>query len=115
MKQILSEAWYEGHTDISLSMLYACPRPDVFPYYSLLKSKAATHPNFKLTCTVDNTGGLPWDEHVGLISQELLKEALPAPSSDLLIIICGPPPMCRAVKRSLAAMGYAPSMYYSYM
>jgi hypothetical protein len=43
-------------------MIYACPRPDVFPFYELLHHKAASHHNFKLTCTVDGTGGLPWEE-----------------------------------------------------
>ncbi len=62
MSQILRELFYERRFDVGIRMIYACPRPDVFPYYELLHRKAALHPNFKLTCTVDATGGLPWDE-----------------------------------------------------
>jgi ferredoxin-NADP reductase len=62
MSQILREIFYSKRLDIEISMIYACPRPDSFPYYELLQRKAASHPNFKLTCTVDSTAGLPWDE-----------------------------------------------------
>ena len=62
MSQILRELFYRRRFDIPVSMIYACPRPDVFPYYELLHRKAAAHPSFKLTCAVDTTGGLPWDE-----------------------------------------------------
>jgi ferredoxin-NADP reductase len=62
MSQILREIFYSKRFDIDISMIYACPRPDCIPYYELLHRKAASHPNFKLTCTVDTSAGLPWDE-----------------------------------------------------
>lgn len=62
MAQILRELFFQRRFDIAISMIYACPRPDAIPYYELLERKAASHPNFKLTCTVDVTAGLPWTE-----------------------------------------------------
>jgi hypothetical protein len=62
MSQILRELFFLGRTDIDTRMIYACPRPDMFPYYELLQHKALVHPSFKLTCAVDATAGLPWTE-----------------------------------------------------
>jgi NAD(P)H-flavin reductase len=39
----------------------------------------------------------------------------PSTAGDTLIVVCGPPPMCRAVKRALASLGYPDSNVYSYM
>jgi len=115
MAQILREVFFRGRNDLPIRMIYACPRPDVFPFYELLHHKAASHHNFKLTCTVDGTGGLPWEENVGFVTPDLIKASMFPPGPDLLIVLCGPPPMCRAVKRALATVGYTESMFYSYM
>lgn len=65
MFQIIRELYFNRRFDIDVSMIYACPRPDVFPFYTALHQKAAIHPNFKLTCAVDSTAGLPWTEVCG--------------------------------------------------
>ena len=54
-------------------------------------------------------------QRVGFVTADMIKEVMFPPSPDLLIVLCGPPPMCRAVKRALAADGYSDAMVYSYM
>jgi hypothetical protein len=54
-------------------------------------------------------------QRVGFITETVIKECMHPPSEGLLIVVCGPPPMCRAVKRALAGVGYPDSMIYSYM
>ena len=54
-------------------------------------------------------------QKVGFVTADLIKEAMFPPGPDLLIVLCGPPPMCRAVKRALATCGYTEDMFYSYM
>ena len=42
-----------------------------------------------------------WNHHTGYVTTEILKELLPAPSKDTLILTCGPPPMTNSVKKGL--------------
>jgi cytochrome-b5 reductase len=52
---------------------------------------------------------------VGFINEAFIKTHMHPPSDDLLIVICGPYPMCMALKKLLPACGYAPEMFFSYM
>jgi NAD(P)H-flavin reductase len=52
---------------------------------------------------------------VGFINEAFIKAHMHPPSDDLLIVICGPYPMCMALKKLLPACGYAPEMFFSYM
>jgi cytochrome-b5 reductase len=38
-----------------------------------------------------------WAQGVGFITRQILEEKLPKPSSDIKILVCGPPPLVKAV------------------
>jgi len=50
----------------------------------------------------------------GYITKEIIQRYLPAPSKDHKILICGPPPMERAIISLLKEMNYTPDMYFSF-
>jgi NAD(P)H-flavin reductase len=55
-------------------------------------------------------------QHVGFVTPDLLVAHMFPPADDLLIVICGPYPMCQALKsKVLPAAGYTPEMFFCYM
>lgn len=38
-----------------------------------------------------------WNQGVGFITKQVLQEQLPKPASDVKILVCGPPPLVKAV------------------
>eukprot|EP00250_Pteridium_aquilinum_P000780 c10947_g1_i1 orf=339-1202(-) len=55
-----------------------------------------------------------WNGSVGYITKDLIKSLLPAPSSDIQILRCGPPMMNKAMQTSLDALGYAKEMQFQF-
>ncbi|TKX23627.1 NADH-cytochrome b5 reductase-1 [Elsinoe australis] len=47
-----------------------------------------------------------WKGGVGFVTPDMIKEKLPAPAQDVKILICGPPPMVSAMKKSTESLGY---------
>ena len=47
-----------------------------------------------------------WDGGTGFVTADMIKAKLPAPASDMKIMICGPPPMVSAMKRATESLGY---------
>jgi len=48
-----------------------------------------------------------WNGGVGFVTGDMIKAKLPAPASDMKILICGPPPMVSALKKATESLGYA--------
>ncbi|KAI9692686.1 MAG: NADH-cytochrome b5 reductase [Bogoriella megaspora] len=47
-----------------------------------------------------------WTGGVGFVTADMIKAKLPAPASDIKILICGPPPMVSAMKKATDSLGY---------
>ncbi|KAJ8245719.1 hypothetical protein GJAV_G00273760 [Gymnothorax javanicus] len=74
-----------------------------------LEEILANHPSrFKLWYTVDRAPeGWPYSQ--GFISEEMVRDHLPSPGDDALILMCGPPPMIQfACTPNLDKVGHAP-------
>lgn len=56
-----------------------------------------------------------WKYSSGFVTADMIKEHLPAPGEDTLILLCGPPPMIQeAVRPSLEQLGYTKDMIFTY-
>jgi NAD(P)H-flavin reductase len=68
--------------------------------------------NFNLYLTVDIKPDEKedWKQGVGFITKDMLKEQLPAPGVDVLILYCGPPPFEKMMRQHLEDLGYNQSM-----
>jgi cytochrome-b5 reductase len=98
-----------------LRMIYACKNEEEILLRQVLERHAQKHPNLKLYYTLleppEN-----WAMGVGFVNKEIIEGQFPAASDDLLIIICGPPPFCNAMKKLLDSMNYSKDRhYYSYL
>ena len=52
---------------------------------------------------------------VGFVTEQMIKEHIWSPDADVLVVVCGPAPMCAAVKRHLDHLGYSQDSVYSFM
>merc|ERR1740138_1014438 len=93
MLQILSAAILEKGDDTKFSLIYANKTHDdilVRDYLDDIEKRSCGR--FKVHYTLD----FPpegWTQKKGFITAEMIKECLPPPESNPLVIMCGPPPM----------------------
>lgn len=58
---------------------------------------------------------LGWKYSKGFVSDEMIKHHLPPPSSDTVILMCGPPPMINfACQPNLDKLGYSQKSRFAY-
>ncbi|ETE72753.1 NADH-cytochrome b5 reductase 2, partial [Ophiophagus hannah] len=80
-----------------------------------LEDVAANHSDqFKLWYTLDKPPQ-GWKYSSGFVTADMIKNHLPPPSGDTLILMCGPPPMIQfACQPSLELLGYAKESTFAY-
>ena len=105
-----------------------CARSDENPFIYHLHSCACLSPHpIRQVVARPNWLGLFWKGSTGFISKGLLKSHLPPPSSDSMVLVCGPPGMMEAVsgnkakpaeqgelKGALKELGYSPEGVYKF-
>lgn len=76
---------------------------------------AKNHPNkLKLWYTLDSSGE-NWPYSTGHINADMIKDHMFPPSSDTLVLMCGPPPMINfACNPNLDKLGYDPKLRFAY-
>ncbi|NXC14890.1 NB5R3 reductase, partial [Corythaeola cristata] len=82
---------------------------------SELEEIQVQHPGrFKCWYTLDRPPE-SWDYSQGFVNQEMIRDHLPPPQSDVLILMCGPPPMIQyACIPNLDKLGYTKDMRFSF-
>nr|XP_056703610.1 NADH-cytochrome b5 reductase 3 [Euleptes europaea] len=69
---------------------------------------------FKLWYTLDRASE-DWNYSQGFVNQEMLKDHMPPPADDVLILMCGPPPMIQyACIPNLDKLGYPKEAQFAY-
>ena len=122
MYQILNEILKEQNAllpgqriDIKIWLLFANQTEEDILLREQLELLAASNSDrFKLWYTIDRPGD-DWKYSKGFINEEMLKEHMPPPGDDVLICICGPPPMIKfACVPNLEKLGFTDSMRYTF-
>ncbi|CAL8242186.1 unnamed protein product [Merluccius merluccius] len=80
-----------------------------------LEEIQANHPDrFKLWFTVDRAPN-NWEYSEGFINEDMVRDHLPAPSEDAVILMCGPPPMVQfACHPNLDKVGHSSSQKFTF-
>lgn len=80
-----------------------------------LEEIQANHPTrFNLWYTLDQVPE-GWEYSQGFISEEMVRNRLPPPEDDTLILMCGPPPMIQfACNPNLDKVGHSPSRRFNF-
>ncbi|NXS43641.1 NB5R3 reductase, partial [Balaeniceps rex] len=83
--------------------------------HSELEEIQIQHPGrFKCWYTLDRAPE-NWDYSQGFVNQEMIRDHLPPPQNDVLILMCGPPPMIQyACIPNLDKLGYTKDMRFSF-
>ncbi|CAD6890810.1 unnamed protein product [Tilletia caries] len=89
-----------------LSLIYANVEESDILLKKELDVLAAKNPDrFKILYFL-NKPPQGWKGGEGFVTQEAIQANLPAPASDIKILMCGPPPMINAMKKHLEALKY---------
>ncbi|XP_075711874.1 NADH-cytochrome b5 reductase 3 [Rhinoderma darwinii] len=79
-----------------------------------LEEIRANYPSFKLWYTLDRAPE-NWDYSQGFVNEDMVKAFMPPPGDDVLILMCGPPPMIQyAINPSLDKLGYPQDRRFAY-
>jgi len=115
MLQLIRAVFRDPDDNTCLSLLFANQSEDDILLRKELEEVAEEHPErFKLWYTVDRpTEG--WKYSSGFINADMIEKSLFPPSSDNLVLLCGPPPMINfACNPNLDKLGYSQSNRFAY-
>ncbi|KAJ2663745.1 NADH-cytochrome b5 reductase, partial [Coemansia sp. RSA 1199] len=70
-----------------------------------LEHWAADHGRFVIHYVLSNSP-VGWTGGVGFVSKEIIQEHLPTPADGVKVLLCGPPPMVKAMGALLGDLGY---------
>ncbi|XP_076804022.1 NADH-cytochrome b5 reductase 3-like isoform X1 [Clavelina lepadiformis] len=93
MLQLIRQCLKDPADKTQLWLLFANQTDEDILVRKELEECAEAYPNqFKLWYTLDRPPK-DWQYSTGFISEEMIREHLPPPSTDCLVLMCGPPPM----------------------
>jgi cytochrome-b5 reductase len=88
-----------------MDLIFANVNPEDILLKEDLDALAAKDSKFRVHYVLNNPPE-KWNGGVGFGSADMIKEKLPAPASDVKILVCGPPPMVSAMKKATESLGY---------
>lgn len=96
-----------------ISLVFANVSEDDILMRDQLDEMARTHEAFSVYYVL-NEPPAGWTGGVGFVSQPILEERFGRAQSDYMALMCGPPPMNKAMKTILANMGYAEEQVFKF-
>lgn len=94
-----------GNDRTKVDLIFANVNPDDILLKEQLDALHKEDPDFSVHYVLNNPPA-GWTGGVGFVTADMIKEKLPAPASDIKILICGPPPMVSALKKATESLGY---------
>lgn len=98
----------------NINLIYANVTPEDILLKEELDGLASKYPDRFSVYYVLNQPPEEWNGGVGYVSKEMIQEHCPAPSSDIKILRCGPPPMNKAMAAHLEALEYTSQMQFQF-
>ncbi|PIA17065.1 ferredoxin reductase-like protein [Coemansia reversa NRRL 1564] len=112
MFQIIQHVLANPEDKTHVSVIFANVNEDDILLKEQLEDYAANHDNFDIYYVL-NSPPDGWDGGVGFVTKEMIKEHLPGPAPDIKVLLCGPPPMVKAMDANLLDLGYDKSRVIS--
>ncbi|KAG7673466.1 hypothetical protein Ndes2526B_g03084 [Nannochloris sp. 'desiccata'] len=95
MLQVASELLRNKYSG-KINLIYANVSPSDIMLRDRLDALVKAHPNFSVYYVVDKAEK-GWTGGVGYVTAEMLKENMPTPSNDSMVLVCGPPGMMKII------------------
>ncbi|KAI8321425.1 NADH-cytochrome b5 reductase 1 [Martensiomyces pterosporus] len=105
MYQIIQHILDNPEDKTHVSVIFANVNEEDILLKEQLDKWAAEHQNFKVSYVLNNPPE-GWTGGVGFVTKDMIQAQLPKPASDIRILLCGPPPMVKAMDAGLADLGY---------
>nr|XP_020652891.1 NADH-cytochrome b5 reductase 2 [Pogona vitticeps] len=115
MLQLIRHITKDPKDNTMCSLLFANQTEQDILLRAELEDAAINHPDqFKLWYTLDRPPQ-GWKYSSGFVTVDMIKEHLPPPGNETLILMCGPPPMIQfACQPNLEKLGYAKESVFAY-
>ena len=98
MLQVIDEVLANPKDKTKLQLVFANQSEAAILLKKEIDDRAAAHPSrLSVYYVVDKSSSWMWKGGTGYVTEAMLKEHMPAPSSDSMIFVCGPPPMYKAI------------------
>ncbi|OJJ47286.1 hypothetical protein ASPZODRAFT_151791 [Penicilliopsis zonata CBS 506.65] len=94
-----------GNDTTKIDLIFANVNPEDILLRDELDALAKDDKLFDIHYVLNNPPQ-DWSGGVGFVTPDMIKERLPAPASDIKILLCGPPPMISAMKKATESLGY---------
>ncbi|TPX68488.1 hypothetical protein SpCBS45565_g02984 [Spizellomyces sp. 'palustris'] len=115
MLQIIKAVLKNPADKTKLNLIYANVAEEDILLRDELETLAAKHSDQFSVYHVLNNPPENWNGGVGFVSKEMINEHCPPPADDIKILICGPPPMVKAMSTHTEELGYPKSNAISKM
>ncbi|KAJ3010662.1 NADH-cytochrome b5 reductase, partial [Thoreauomyces humboldtii] len=115
MLQIIKAVLHNPLDRTKLSLIFANVGVDDILLRDELDNLAEKHPNQFSLYYVLNEPPAGWTGGVGFVSKDMIRDRCPAYAEDVKILLCGPPPMIKAMAAITEDLGYPKSNTISKM
>ncbi|KAJ2336071.1 NADH-cytochrome b5 reductase [Coemansia sp. RSA 2681] len=105
MYQIIQHILGNPEDKTKVNVVFANVNEDDILLKEQLEKWAAEHANFEISYVLNNPPS-GWTGATGFVSKDMLQQHMPEPASDIKVLICGPPPMVKAMDAHLVELGY---------
>jgi len=116
MYQLIKFVCNHPEDTTKLSLIFANQTQDDILLRDELEELARKFPDrLQLWFTVDRSVQSDWKFDIGFVNEEMIREHMPTPSSETLILMCGPQPMINyACVPNLEKVGFTSDMRFVY-
>ncbi|KAJ2709562.1 NADH-cytochrome b5 reductase [Coemansia spiralis] len=105
MYQIIQHILANPEDKTHVSVVFANVNEDDILLREQLEKWAAEHDNLDVHYVLNNPPD-GWQGSTGFVTKDIIQKHLPAPAADIKVLICGPPPMVKAMGAHLTDLGY---------
>jgi cytochrome-b5 reductase len=105
MLQIIREILKHSDDTTKVTLLFGNITEEDIILRDEIDELAVKYPNFHVYHVL-NEPPLNWTMGKGFITDAIIKEHMPKPADDMKILLCGPPPMMKAMREHLKNLGY---------
>ncbi|KAJ1812740.1 NADH-cytochrome b5 reductase [Coemansia sp. RSA 2598] len=105
MYQVIQHILENPEDKTQIKVVFANVNEDDILLKEQLDKWAAEHDNFDIHYVLNNPPEA-WTGSTGFITKDILQKHMPAPAEDIKVLMCGPPPMIKAMDGCLVELGY---------
>jgi len=106
MLQIIRAVLANPRDTTHVSLIFANVNEEDILLRGELDTLVRQHANFRIYYVLNNPPQ-GWTGGVGFVTPDIIRDHCPAPADDMKILLCGPPPMIKALCEHCTALGYA--------